>query len=253
MPEVNKQDTAARGIELEVNLLDIPAVGRFVAAVDSEVDQLLTDDIVEMRLAQVRLGVAARRASGLTDKRGFVEELARYGYTMIRIWLQVVRIEMQGAAAMGRNGVGFEENEIHDLAKDAAARAIAAFRREHLESYGSTGDSFGLKAAFLSQCVRGLPDAYRSRQLRLGQLSYELDNELQDGQPAVGVHIVTALKYCVTDRREETAHLVRTWTDSDQECQEIIDLTRRALDLAVHTQIDPRLTRVSHPDKGTES
>jgi hypothetical protein len=130
VPEVSQRDTTRHDAEQEESLLDIPALARFVESVNKEVDELLTDDAVAMRLAKVRQEAAARAATGLT--RTLVEELARYGYTAVRIWLQVLVIEMQGAAAVGRLRVGLQEGDVHLLARDTAARAIVALRREWL-------------------------------------------------------------------------------------------------------------------------
>jgi hypothetical protein len=233
VPNVNEQHVAAPGdaerhTSMEEGLLGIPAVGRFAQAVSDEVDQHLTDDVVEARLADVRRALAragTRRARG----RRFAQELARYGYTLVRMWLQVIRIEMQGIAAVGLQNVHLNEAEIHELAKDTAARAIASFLDEQEEDPAAE-DQIDLKAVFLAQCVRRLPDAFRGRQLSLGKVGLELDEEL--GQPPVGLHLVRALWYCVTDSREETAQIMRNWTDSDQERDDIIEATRQAFDRA---------------------
>jgi hypothetical protein len=217
--------------------LSIPAIARFAEAVSSDVDQHLTAEVVEARLAVVRQEARDRAAAGHLGEGGFAQELARYGYTQVRIWLQMIRIEMQGVAAIGRQTVGLDEPEIHDLAKETAARAIAGFREDLAESR----DDRAVRTALLAECVRRLPDAYRSRLLHLGKLGYELDEELGQQQPVVGLHLIGALRHCMTRNRGETAQILRTWTDSAEQRDEIIEATRAALERAVrlYPEIDP--------------
>lgn len=236
MPDVNERYVATRSddttgdTEEELGPLGIAAVRRFAAAVSKQVDEQLTDEVVEARLAAVRREALARSGSGRIGERGYAQELARYGYTLVRIWLQVVRIGMNGAAALGRQSVGLDESEIHELAKDTTARAIAGFHDDQ---------SVDLKTDFLTQCVRRLPDAYRSRQLELGRVAIEI--EVEFGSRQAGAHLVRALRHCFGDRAAETAHLVRTWTDSDAERDEIMELTRRAVDRAI--RLYPEIVR----------
>jgi hypothetical protein len=235
VPDVNEQYTATNTddvtgrADVEESPLSIPAVGRFAAAVSREVDEQLTNDVVDARLAEVRREALTRARSDRVGERGFAQELARYGYTLVRMWLQVILVEMQGAAAIGRQGVDLDEAGIHEMAKDTVARAIASFRDEQ-PAEPAADNRVDLNTEFLSVCVRSLPDAYRSRQLHLGQVGSEFEKDF--GQPQAGLHLVRALRHCVTDRRGETAYLLRSWIDSDQERDEIIELTRRALDRA---------------------
>src|SRR4051794_12586886 len=85
--------------EVDNGSLEIqPAVDRFIAAVDTLVDQHVTDDVVDARLEQVRRDAARVAADPLvaskfqaTEPQSFAAELARYGYRMVLTWVRIVR------------------------------------------------------------------------------------------------------------------------------------------------------------------
>lgn len=216
------------GVDEELSDLH-PAIDRFVAAVKVDVDAHLTDDVVEARLAGVRREAIARAKASSADRSGYLEELAAFGYSTVRTWLRIVQVSMQGVAAMGSHKIYLEVAEIEELAKDTAARAIIGFGQKTHTSRSKAKSAVDLKVTFLSHCIQKLPEAYRSRRLRLGQLGGELE-EL--GQPPIGVQLVEALEHCVRARPEEAAVLLEGWTGSERDGREVIDLTRQALTLA---------------------
>jgi hypothetical protein len=252
---------AARDAELESDSVELagpddeqielhPAFRRFVSAVDREVDAHLPDEVVEARLASVRREAVARAKTRPAYRHGFVEELVGFGYSVVCIWLRVVRVGMEGVAAMGGYKVHLDATDVDELAKDTVARALIGFRDDAEESPGSQHATQDLRAAFLSHCVRKLPEAYTSRRLRLGHLEDGLDAW---GQPPDGVQIVDALGHCITDRNRETVHLLQSWTDSSAESQEIIDLTRRALDIAARAHADVAAPLGGHTERGASA
>ena len=224
MPEVDGREMTVAPVEREEDdgIRLLPALDRFVSAVDAEVDARLTDDVIEARLASVRREAVARAKARPAEQRGFVEELAAFGYATVHMWLRLVRVGVQGAAVVAGSQVDLQDNEIDELAKDTVARAIISYR----EAANSAGE---LRAAFLSHCLRMLPEAYASRQLRLGRIGNNLDVE---GHQAAALQVVEVLRHLVHQRREETAMLLNTWAESGHECAEVLDLTRQALQWA---------------------
>jgi hypothetical protein len=239
VPDINDQYVAASPSDVTTDEevgspLSIPAVRRFADAVSREVDEQITEDVVEARLAEVRRRALAGRTG--EQSPAYAQELARYGYTLVRVWLQVVRVEMQGTAAIGRLDVSLDETEIHKLAKDTAARAIAKFREEQPGDSTGAGSTM-FKSAFLNLCLKSLPGAYAARRLQLGRLGSP--QEALDPSSA-GAHLVEALRHCFTERRQETSHLLQSWTDSDEQRDEIIELTCRVLDFETSSGAERR-------------
>ncbi len=222
-----------------------PAIGRFLADVDAVVRERLTDDEVEARLRRVRRAAAQAAPIGpewsLENPlwRDFAGQLARFGYPMVQTWLRIVLVWTGTVSATVGHRVTLTEDDIDELAQETVARAINSFRDEARRSgrWSWPGQS-ELRTALLTQCVRQLPHAYRSRLLRTERLPVDPLEELA-GRP-VGPAVVQALRHSVTDWREETTHLLRSWTFPEPECEELIADTLAVLDLAARRY--PELT-----------
>lgn len=260
MRERNDQELAASGHLFEDSVALSPAVGRFVATVDALVDERLTGDEVEARLEWVRRDAECSTPAGAEwglenpNWRGFARELAQYGYDTVQTWLRIVLVWIRAVSAIGGQWADLTEDDIDELAQDTVARAINSFRDEARRcGRWPSDDTIELRTTFLAQCVRQLPHAYRSRLLKTGRLPVDRLEELA-GNP-VEVLVVRALRHCMTDWRDHTAHLLRSWGYTGQENDEIIDMTMSGLDLAAarYAELgDLHTTTPAHDDQAVE-
>jgi hypothetical protein len=238
------QDLAARkrSRDIEDQVLDVlPAIERFLLAVDTAVNERLTDDDIEDRLQRVLRRYAKPPATPTPewslrnpDWQAAAEQLAKYGYRTVRIWLRAL-------LTVGPQELDLQRDDVDELAKEAVARAINGFRDEVLLPSRVRAQSVAdldLKEAFLAQCVRFLPDAYRSHLLGAGR---HLIDDLEEGllgQPADATGhlvIVRALWHCVTDGRDDTIHRVGHGV---ADIEEIITLTGSAIRVAAQEYPD---------------
>jgi hypothetical protein len=251
VPDRNGQDLTTHRPSRGDAVVDIhPAVGRFLADVDTLVDERLTDDEVEARLQRVRRAAARAALIGPEGSlqsplwRDFAGELARSGYPMVQHWLRIVLVWTRTVSAIVGHRVTLTEDDIDELAQETVARALNSFRNEARRSgQWSWPDEQELRTAFLTQCVRQLPHAYRGRLLATRRLPVDRLEELA-GRP-VGPVIVHALRHSVTGWRGRTAHLLRSWTYTEPEREELITTTLEVLDLAAR-----RYPELNYPPGG---
>jgi hypothetical protein len=116
------------------------------------------------------------------QQQRFVEELARYGYRIVLIWVRIIRTWTRAVSVMGPHQPDLSLDDLDELAKETVARAIYSFRHDASQSPTSaqSEDATRLKTALLIQCVRQLPHAYRSMLLKAGRLVDEFE---QMGEP----------------------------------------------------------------------
>ncbi|MGK5547918.1 hypothetical protein ACSNOH_24735 [Streptomyces sp. URMC 127] len=203
-----------------------PAFERFLRAVRADIESRLTPDAVEERLQRLVGSAATAPAADHTRGEGVPAFESRagwaaYGYHVVHLWLLAI-------ATAGRLPGPLRQDEIDELATETTARALGTFRDRELHPAPDpqTADP-ALKAAFLTECVRHLPYANRSRHLMTEQVSFE---EFEDTDE---IDLVGALWDCATTGQAE--ELRRAARDADKECcaDEIVTLTPIAIRSAV--------------------
>lgn len=245
MAEMNNQDLDAHRLPSSDSVDaadDVPEpVRRYWAAVDRLIESRLSDDEVEARLRRL-LEVASQQA-GVGSEPTFEDpawhavrhDLAQYGYPLVRVWLEMVRIWLRGAAAMAAYPHDLTDDDLDAIAQETVARAINKMRDEALQ----TGQGFGgivdeRRVAFLSQCVCQLPRVYRSRVRRTEPLTVAGFEEIKESGKQLEPAFLHALRNCVTERRGHNIRLLEEWGKSSEEAAAILDITLRALDHAAH-------------------
>jgi hypothetical protein len=252
MTNRNDQDLAARERSKESDdpMVDVlPAIEHFLLAVDRTVGERLSEDEIEARLQQVLRRSAQSHAPTPSPEwsmenpnwQAVAKKLAAYGYRIVEIWLQAI--------LTGQYQVDLRREDIDELAKKTVARAINGFRNEVLLPGRVPAKNIAdidLREIFLAQCVRRLPEAYRSHLLGTDRLPL---NDLEEGllgQPGEGrmsLVIVRALWHCVTAGRDDTVHRVGHRVE---DINEIIVVTTSAIGSAA--QMDPgTIGRVTAP------
>jgi len=239
VPEKHDEDLATRGVQPVDYSIDIDAwINRFVIAVDAEIEERLTDEVVEARLEQVRRDTAwswpgsPEWSLDNPTWRGLVQDLAMYGNRVVQIWLRIILVWFEAVSAPGGTRVDLTDDDIEELTRETVARAINSFRDEARRSeQRPADDAVELRTTFLTQCARQLPHAYRSRLLKTGRLAVDrLDEEL--AERPIELVIVRALRHCVTDWRHPTNHLLRAWGLTDHESEEVVSMTVQVLDFS---------------------
>ncbi len=200
-----------------------PAFERFLRTVRADVESRLTPDAVEERLQRL-VGAATAAApeaspARTADGSGFASQAgwAAYGYHVVRLWLLAV-------ATAGRPGVRLHRDDVDALAVETAARALSSFRDGAQQPVPEPQAAVPeVKAAFLTECVRHLPYADRSRRLMAEQDSFD-EFEDTDASGLVGV-----LWDCATT--EQAEELRRVAGDDEEACDtdEIVTLTPIAI------------------------
>jgi hypothetical protein len=190
-------------------------LGRLTAR---EAAERITDDVVALRLQQVRQG----RTAWFEDPYGDSDELAGPMYGIVRIWIQLLM-------AIEPRSIGLDEHSIDEIATETVAQAMNKFVQGL-----QLQDSTGRKVAFLAVCAARLPHAYLGWQLRAGRHEFNDLHEL-DQLSANAESLLGGLHRCVHDRRAAAADILRSWGHDDPESDEIIAVTRDAVRLAHET------------------
>ncbi|QCX81356.1 hypothetical protein C9F11_38865 [Streptomyces sp. YIM 121038] len=215
------------GAELKVH----PAFERYLQGVRSEVDADLTSDEVEARLrtvldAHARGRGGARELEAYTSDFGARADWVVYGLQIVQLWLAAI-------ATSGYAGAGPRRDEVDDLVVETVARSVNTFR-DQLERPESAlppcTAGTEAKAAFLTECVRHLPHAYRaSRLIDIGAP----DDAFQDtGEPRLVQRVGAAAT------AEGGARLRRVGGIEEHDMDEVVALTRRAVRTAVERHPD---------------
>ncbi|MFI6687425.1 hypothetical protein [Streptomyces sp. NPDC050485] len=205
-----------------------PAFDRFLRSVDAEVETRITDDELEHRLRQIKQTLGAHEAPPPPPR---VHELATraewaaYGYHVVRLWLTAI------ATATGRRSTALQtvalgRDDIDPLAVETVARAVNSFRDrtvrpDRLPEPEAAGPE--PRAEFLTECVRHLPYAQRSRRLMGEHIPYD---EFEDADE---VEIVQALYGCVAPGRADALRRVAGREDWPGQTEEVITLTPIAI------------------------
>jgi hypothetical protein len=214
-----------------------PAMVRFVAAIDKQVDGYLTEEALEDRLRQVRRRAEqhalADREWSLEDPtwRDLAERLAGFGYFVVGSWLQVILVWTNSAAAAGAPAHDLTRTDVEELTHEVVARALNTFRHDVRESGHWPDDAAeetdDTRQLFVTLCLQQLPKAYLSRMLETGRLPDRME---EIGNPAPNLLILPALHHSLTNRRQRTVNLMNSWSFTQKQCDEIVGLTLRAFE-----------------------
>jgi hypothetical protein len=245
---VTAEDSSA---ELMTEGVDEPAIGRFAEAVAQIVDQRLTPDAVEARLAQLRR--AAENQSAWHDDKWarLIAELARYAHQVVRSWIAIVAsvsTDTAGWSPTERSLPTLTEQDAEDLTNDIVARAVTGFQEELGRARWWLKDERpDMKVLFLLECALQLPDAHRSWLLRTDRLSWDEDEQIASASDASTQHqpeFLVVLQGQLRDERVRVRYLLKASRYSDLEVVEIIDATLDMFALAAGTY--PTRIRLDH-------
>ncbi|MFE9567394.1 hypothetical protein ACFYMW_02680 [Streptomyces sp. NPDC006692] len=214
-----------------------PAFERFLRGVDAEVDARITDDELEHRLGRIKEAAHGTHqmppAPPSPRELACREEWAAYGYHVVRLWLTAI------TTATGAHVTGVGRDDIDPLAVETVARAVNSFRDralrpDRMPEPATAGPE--PRAEFLTECVRHLPYAQRSRRLMGEHIPYD---EFEDTDE---VEIVQALYGCVAPGRTDTLRRVAREEDWPGQTEEVITLTPIAIRAAAQNYpeaVDP--------------
>jgi DNA-directed RNA polymerase specialized sigma24 family protein len=174
------------------------------------------------------------------------DELARYGYQVIRSWIGSTKIfskcAAKGVACRPRKSERMTENDVDEIALEVVARALPKFRDKVLRVWLPDGKA-SLRTMFVTQCLFQFPNVYRRWLVEAKQLPVDLLEEWETFGPrregddpagliALRAEAVHALEHYVRDDRLRASFLLQAMGYTTEEIAEMLGTTSKALDSA---------------------
>ncbi|WP_332880972.1 hypothetical protein [Streptomyces sp. NBC_00564] len=202
-----------------------PAFARFLRSVDEDVRNTLTQDEVDLRLAQLLRAYAAPNPALVqdTDPAEFETRAAwaAYGSGAVTLWL--ITVNTSATAAPRLSG-----DDIDEITVETVARALNSLRDESPQPAlipAPQEASTRVKILFLMQCVRHLPFVYECNRLMSEEAL------LDEFENMAASRVITMLWHCATAGRDHTLHRLGLdqARDTDRERREILALAPAAI------------------------
>jgi hypothetical protein len=215
-------------------LADPPAVTRYLDAVEATVADRLSADAVQHRLDQIKQAAESMPRSADPEWDLLIEELARYGYQVVRSWILILQFanEHDGWLRL-LAGQSLTARDADMVASETVARGINSFRSEIMRMRRWSEQRVPeLRTIFLVECAWHLPTVCRYWLLKTEQLSSDAQEWLLSTEDTEArAELFEILKGRVHYELVRVAGVLEPAGYTDQEITEIIEVTREVFDV----------------------